>query len=297
MKRFLLGWLLAFLVSAGPAAAQTYPDYESITVNDFAGLLPPEAEPEISAELDQLREDTGIEMTVVTLSRKDMFAPDQDLETFAAGLFDQWGVGGEGRDDGILFLVLRADRETKIELGKAYEGEWQFEASALINRDVLPAFKQENYEAGIRAGVKSTIETIAIPRHAGAAPPKPATSGGLGSNEGDGGERGGGVSGWWAALIFLPVGLLVLWSKLKAKVTKCPQCGNRGVKITTNRLEEPTEETEGRGETVTECESCGHREVKPFTIAKLAKPDDGIEKPAEKFGGGKSGGGGASGKW
>ncbi|MEZ5714442.1 MAG: TPM domain-containing protein [Paracoccaceae bacterium] len=80
MKRILTAFCLAVLASAllglaAPGIAQTYPDHETITVNDFAGLLPDDVEAQIVAELDQLRADTGIEMTVVTLSRRTCSPP------------------------------------------------------------------------------------------------------------------------------------------------------------------------------------------------------------------------------
>ncbi|MDQ2088335.1 TPM domain-containing protein [Marimonas arenosa] len=279
MKRFLLSGCVALLMSAAAVLAQTYPDYESITVNDFAGLLPPEAEAEISAELDKLREDTGIEMTVVTLSRKDMFAPDQDLETFAAGLFDQWGIGDKDRNDGILFLVLLADRETRIELGKGYAGEWQFEANWIMEREILPQFKKENYVTGIRYGVETLIEKIARPFHAGAEPPK----------------RKGGVSAWWLLLIFVPILLVGAVRNLKARLAKCPQCGARGVKTEDTTVEAATRTSEGRGEHVTDCPKCGYHGVESYTISRISSSRR--SSSGSSFGGGSSGGGGASGKW
>lgn len=284
MKRFLparsLAFLcLAFLSLAAPGISQTYPDPETITVNDFAGLLPDDAEAQVVAELDQLRKDTGIEMTVVTLSRKDMFAPDQDVETFAAGLFDQWGIGDKTRNDGILFLILRADREARIELGKGYAGEWQSEAKSVMQNDVLPEFRKEDYVAGIRAGVTGTIETIARPFHAGAEPPDPKD----------------GVSAWWAALIFVPILLVGLFRRLKAKLARCPQCGARGISVQTHTLQAATTTHPGLAERITDCPSCGYHGVTSITLPMLSKRDK--SSSGGGFGGGSSGGGGATGKW
>jgi uncharacterized protein len=286
MKRVLLSWLALALFMAGPVAAQTYPDPASTTINDFAGLLSPEAETEIGAELAALREETGVEMTVVTLSRKDMFAPNQTLEQFAGGLFDQWGIGNKTRNDGVLFLVLHSDREVRIELGEAYGQDWQIASQAVIDRSVLPAFGEDRYEDGIRTGVRDTIETVVKNHLAGAEAAKIGSKG-----------EGSGVSGWWAAIIFVPIGLMILWSKLKSKLTKCPQCGNRGVTVTNLRLEEPTQKNPGRGEQVTECEKCGYRHATPYTIAALDTPGGKDNDGSTGFGGGSSGGGGASGKW
>lgn len=72
--------ILALVFSANAAIAQSYPEYSSTTVNDFAGLLDEGAEARLSKQLSDLRKTTGVEMTILTLSRQDMFAPDQTLE-------------------------------------------------------------------------------------------------------------------------------------------------------------------------------------------------------------------------
>ncbi|WP_137700191.1 TPM domain-containing protein [Marimonas lutisalis] len=279
MKRILTALWLVLAVPA-LAFAQTYPDPETITVNDFAGLLPPEAEAEIGADLDSLRADTGIEFTVVTLSRKEPFAPDQDLETFAAGLFDQWGIGDADRNDGILLLVLHGDREVRLELGKGYNNEWNRQARDVIDRAVLPAFREDRYEAGIRAGVTRTIETIARPFHAGAAPP----------------ESSGGISGWWASLLFAPFVLMILWRSLKDRITamgRCPQCGQRMLSVTRETIMAATRNSAGRGRRVIRCQNCDYAQENEYSISRLGSS----KSSSSGFSGGSSGGGGASGRW
>ncbi len=279
MKRILIGWLLLALSLAAPVGAQTYPDPETITVNDFAGLLSPEAEAEIGAELDSLREETGIEFTVVTLSRKAVFAPDQDLETFAAGLFDQWGIGDAHRNDGILLLVLRDDREVRLELGLGYDNAWNREAEAVIGRAILPAFRKDRHEAGIRAGVRETIATIARSFHAGQPAP----------------ERKGGGGAWMGALIVLPVLLLMFWRSIKdrfASMGKCPQCGERGLSVTRRTIRPASQTINGLGRRTIRCSDCGYHSDEDYSISKVRS-----SRSKSGFSGGKSGGGGASGRW
>ncbi|UYV39019.1 TPM domain-containing protein [Rhodobacteraceae bacterium D3-12] len=304
MKRILFSWLALALLFTGPIAAQTYPDPSATTVNDFANLLPPESEAELVAQLEALQKDTGVVMTVVTLSRKDMFAPDQSVEAFSKGLFEQWKIGNAEKNDGVLFLVLHTDREMRIELGEAYGYDWQVATQIVLNRSVIPAFKEERYNDGIRAGVTDTIDLIITNHIAGQDAPKPDASGaasdtlppagGAADGQPKDGEESGGLGAWWAAIIFAPFAALIGWGALKSKLAKCPKCGNRGLKVSHSHLQEPTETKPGRGETVTECENCGHREVKEYTIAARGKDD---EPPKPDMGGGKSGGGGATGKW
>jgi uncharacterized protein len=87
MTRILM--ILALVFSAVSAFAQSYPEYNSTTVNDYAKFLDDASEARVVAQLEALKKDTGIEMTVLTLSRQDMFAPDITLEKFATDLFNE----------------------------------------------------------------------------------------------------------------------------------------------------------------------------------------------------------------
>lgn len=304
MTRILFGWLAVVFLFSAPLVAQTYPDPETTTVNDFAGLLSEEAEAALTSELETLKSETGVVMTVVTLSRKETFAPDQSAEEFARGLFDQWKIGDGARNDGVLLLVLQADREIRIQLGEAYGQDWQLATVFVLNRSILPAFKEDRYEDGIRAGVTDTIANIVKPYLAGASAPETegtgsdslAASTAPDDDAGETKEKGDGASGWWGAIIFAPIVLLIGWVVMKSKLAKCPECGNRGLKVTSNRIQEPTETAPGRGERITTCEKCGHRSVKSYAISAKGKPKDDISPPPD-MGGGKSGKGGATGKW
>ena len=107
-------------------------------------------------------------MTVVTLHSQTPFAPNMSMEAFATGLFNHWGVGNAQRNDGIMVLVLPNDRAMRIELGAGYGQDWNGHAARIVQRDFLPAFRQDAYTRGIMIGSASTIQEIAIPFSEGA---------------------------------------------------------------------------------------------------------------------------------
>ncbi|MDQ7071409.1 MAG: TPM domain-containing protein [Rhodobacterales bacterium] len=277
--RILLSIILFTLASF--ANAQSYPDYSSTTVNDFSGLLSPEAEARVAAQLATLKSETDIEMTVVTLSRRAMFTDTQTLEEFATGLFNNWGIGDKTRNDGILVLVMRSDREMRIELGAAFGRDWDRVAEMVVDRSFLPLFKQDKYEAGIEKGVSDVIATIAMPFHN--REPAPETS--------------GGVSGWWALLIPIPLLLAAFFNTIKDRIAAnrpCPKCGHKTLSVVRNTLNQATKSSAGNGERVTACSRCDYRLAVPYTISRRSSSKSSSRS---SFGGGSSGGGGASGKW
>ena len=138
MFRFIL--TISFALISTLALAQTFPEYERITVNDYAGLMDEAAETEIHDRLNDLRQSTGIEMTVLTIRTQADHMPDQTVEEFATALFNHWGIGDANRNDGILVLVIRDDRAMRIELGAGFERDWDRTAATVIDRSFLPAF-------------------------------------------------------------------------------------------------------------------------------------------------------------
>lgn len=275
MRRVLALLIWALLAVPSLVLAQSYPDYESTTVNDFAGLLDAGAEARVSAQLETLRKETGVEMTVVTLSRQAVFAPDQSLEQFATGLFNNWGIGDKTRNDGVLVLVLREDRAMRIELGAGFERDWDRASAKVIDRSFLPAFKEDRYQDGIETGVADVIETVVMPFLGGEDAPKASDD-----------------SFIWivVAAVFGAFGIFSARDKL-VSLKKCPNCGTRGLSRAREVKVRASKTMNGSGEVTTRCANCTYHHMAPYSIARLSSSS------SSSFGGGSSGGGGASGRW
>lgn len=287
MSHFARLALLLILIS-GPCAAQTLPTLDNLFVTDEAGILPEEAEAELRAQLESLKEETGVEMTVATLKSKRNFAPDMTLEAFATELFNHWGIGAENRDDGILVLVLRQDRTMRVELGKGYGADWQLKANEVVERSFVPAFKTYDYAGGIRAGVTDLIETVAIPRS------KPPASV---AGEGSSGNSALGLLAWLGGGLAAIVGGVMVIGRVRTRMRKCASCGKGGVTAAREVVAASTESQEGQGRLTLTCPHCGHATVSSYSIAKRT-PAKKNEEPAQpRHGGGESEGGGATGRW
>ena len=112
-------------------------------------------------------------MTVVTLPRQDVYAPLLTLEDFATGLFNNWGIGDASRNDGILVLVMRADRAMRTELGRAMAMTGTMPSRAWSVWSFLPHFRNGDYQTGILNGSSAVIDSIALPFFASNPAPKP----------------------------------------------------------------------------------------------------------------------------
>ena len=166
MIRALLLWLILAL----PAAAQSLPDWEYTSINDFAGLLTNDDIRTLDQALIALHDQTGVEGTVVTLANRASHGGQSGLEPFATRLFNYWGVGDKRRNDGFMVLILRGNREARIELGAGYPAVYDEIAQQIMDNEMLPAFRNGYYSTGIRHGTLAVIERIARPHAEGVMP-------------------------------------------------------------------------------------------------------------------------------
>ena len=282
MLRFIAVFGLIFGLSLG-ARAQTFPTPTTNFVNDYAEMLDDASVARLTQTLETIRADTGAEVTIVTLSSVRFYAQNMNIKTYGKALFDAWGIGAEGVDTGVLLLVFREDRELAITLGDAYGSDWDSAAARVINEDILPVFRNGDFAAGLASGIEGINTRIVAPFHAG----------GPSSDSGDGGGLG-----IWA--ILGPIGAIIAalfgLSRLRAaRLAKepCPQCGKPGLKREKITLQAASEMAEGRGENRVTCLACSHTTATPFVIPmEIAQTESD-----DSFGGGKSGDGGAGGKW
>jgi uncharacterized protein len=144
------------LVSAAALAAPPFPALTSRVV-DEAGILSSQVEAELSAQLAAHEQSTTNQIVVVTLPSLQGY----DIADFANQLFRHWGLGQKGRNNGVLLIVVPNERKLRIEVGYGLEGALtDAESHSIIERAIKPAFRQGNYEQGIRAGVGAVLAAI-----------------------------------------------------------------------------------------------------------------------------------------
>lgn len=280
----LLYWSLigAIAIWGAVAAAQTFPEPRNTIVNDYADMLPAEAEARITKILSDLAQETGAQATIVTLSSVRFYAQNLDVPEYATALFNAWGVGDADKGDGILLIVFRDDQELRLQLGEGYDADAQARAKAVVSDTIVPDFMNDQFVDGIEAGALAIADRVV--RNTQADIPSSAP-------DGAGGNilyyiLGGIVAGGLA--------LFGLNKRAKAKLaaTPCSNCGVAGqLSKDRNTLAEATETTEGQGETTTTCGACGHIDRDIYSISKKRPKEE------ETFEGGKTKGNGATGKW
>ena len=74
---------------------------------------------------------------------------------------EAWKIGRKGQDNGALFVVAKDDRKMRIEVGYGLEGVLTDVTSRrIIAENVAPLFRQNQFAAGIDAGVDRIIAVV-----------------------------------------------------------------------------------------------------------------------------------------
>ena len=140
-----------------------YPKPDAGYVSDLADMLSRDQEEQIEQWLWQVESRSKVEIIVVLISSIHEYegTANKNIESFATGLFDKYGIGNKPRNDGILFLVAKNDRKARIELGAGYGRARDGDAAKIMNSVIVPRFKTEDYPGGVTEGVKAIMSEFA----------------------------------------------------------------------------------------------------------------------------------------
>lgn len=155
-----IGWLvlLGLLFSLPVMGEEVKFPVASGLVNDFAGVLDQGTAEKLKNLCSDLEKKTSAELAIVTVKT---VAP-LDSKTYAVKLFEKWGIGKKGKDNGILLLVGVDDHRVEIEVGYGLEGVMtDARAGRILDEYVVPRFKEGDYNGGIYNGAAALAERIA----------------------------------------------------------------------------------------------------------------------------------------
>jgi uncharacterized protein len=145
-----------FLISSSIAVALDVPPLRG-RVNDYANVLQSNQVQALEAQLAQLERDTGHQVAVLTIPTLD----GEDLEGFSIRVAESWKIGKKGFDNGAILLVAVKDRRLRLEVGYGLEGVMPDAIAKRVTADyIVPYFRQQDYGAGIVAGIAAVDKIL-----------------------------------------------------------------------------------------------------------------------------------------
>jgi uncharacterized protein len=132
-------------------------------INDFANILTPEQEQALESKLVAYNDSTSNQIAVVTLTTlTDQSGNVYEDEEVALEILRRWGVGTQKNNNGVVVLIAMAERKLRIEVGYGLEGAIpDITANQIIETDLTPNFRTENYYRGLEEATTSIMKAAA----------------------------------------------------------------------------------------------------------------------------------------
>jgi uncharacterized protein len=145
-----------------PAIEVVFPEKPLGYVSDFEKLLSAAQVAYLDSIIGLHEKETTNQLAVVTLDLDTArIKSREDLEQFSVKLFNQWGVGVEGKNNGVGLLIAKNLRQVRINVGSGLETKLTTEeAKDIIERLITPRFKEDNYFEGIKDGLNAIFKAI-----------------------------------------------------------------------------------------------------------------------------------------
>ncbi|HMV07850.1 MAG TPA: TPM domain-containing protein [Cyclobacteriaceae bacterium] len=156
-KSFLL--FVFWIVSTVGFAQLEVPPLAGKRVHDEAGVLSGQTIQNLEYQLKLHQDSTGNQIAILILKSLN----GESLEEYSIHVaHDEWKLGSEKNDNGVLLLIAIDDRKMRIEVGQGLEGVLTDAlCSQIIRNEMAPEFRRGDYDAGVLLATNAIIQAIA----------------------------------------------------------------------------------------------------------------------------------------
>jgi len=124
---------------------------------DYVGLLSTSEKNALEQKLIRYSDSTSTQIVVAIINSTN----GEDISLLGARWGQKWGIGQADEDNGILMLLAKDDR--RIDINTGYGIEYRItdrDAKQIIERIIIPQFKQNNYYGGLDKGTDAIFQTL-----------------------------------------------------------------------------------------------------------------------------------------
>lgn len=126
-------------------------------VVDTTGTFGAAQKTALAQQLEAFEKSKGAQIFVLVVPT----TGEDGIDQYARRVYDQWQLGREKIDDGILLVVAKDDRRLRIEVGYGLEGAvTDLQAGRIIREFITPYFAKNDYSAGIQEGVDRIMALV-----------------------------------------------------------------------------------------------------------------------------------------
>ncbi len=131
----------------------------AVYVHDYSGWLSAGQKQQLENKLRQYWSQTSTQ--IVVMLRPDI--GDYDRAGYAFELGNKWGIGGKGKNNGVVMLIKteQPDRGVFIATGYGAEGGLtDLQSGRIIRNTMGPLFREQRYYEGIDAGTSEVMSAL-----------------------------------------------------------------------------------------------------------------------------------------
>lgn len=156
MGKKIIAILIGTLLLCSVAQALEIPESYNF-VNDFANVIDDDIETELDNQIKEFENRTSNEIAVVTIPSLE----GNSLEGFSVKLAEEWGIGKEDKDNGILLLFAVKEKRVRLEVGYGLEGVINDAKAGRILDDYVVEYRDKgDYTNAAKNGVEGIIQAI-----------------------------------------------------------------------------------------------------------------------------------------
>lgn len=168
-KRLLSGFLILLLLStlvlafSGCASETAHREIISITdkedvyIYDKDNCIDDDVEQKLNQMLIDLENKTEAEFAVISIPSLN----NMTIEEYSSNLFNDLGIGKEGKDNGVLLLFSKSDNKVRLEIGRGFEGFLNDAKCGRILDNYFVPYREENkYAEATENTVNAVLSVI-----------------------------------------------------------------------------------------------------------------------------------------
>ncbi len=126
-------------------------------VYDYVGILSADQSFTLEQKLESLSDNTSTQIAVVIVPNLGGY----DVADFNQKLLRAWGVGSKKNNNGVILLISKDEKKLNIATGYGVEGALpDITCKHIIDDDIVPSFKGNDYYRGIDNGTNSIIQAV-----------------------------------------------------------------------------------------------------------------------------------------
>lgn len=157
MRMVYIIFLSIFFSVVNVRGQKPLPELWGLHVHDEAHILSQPFIDRLENQLKEYEDSTSNEIAVLLISSLD----GESLEDYSLRVAEKWQLGKKEKDNGVLLLIAVDDHKMRLETGYGLEGVLTDAVSSrIIRNELAPNFRQDNYEAGVSAGINAIIRAI-----------------------------------------------------------------------------------------------------------------------------------------